>query len=230
LGLATIALQYVPAGRSSILAFTTPIWVVPGAIWFLGERLGKLKLIGSVFGIAGVAVMFNPAAFDWNDPDTLLGNGFLLLAAMLWGLVMLQIRGHRWIGSPLSLAPWQMSIGAIALFLLMPWFEPSPRFDRSAELFAVLVYAGVFASAFGVWGMVAVSQALPSISVSLAMPASPAISVVSAMILLSEPITWTNAGGLVLISAGLVCIALAERFASRTRKQQESLPADGGES
>src|SRR5690242_15356870 len=35
-----LGLLYVPAGRSAILAYTTPLWVVPGAIVLLGERFG----------------------------------------------------------------------------------------------------------------------------------------------------------------------------------------------
>ena len=34
--LGTIGLEIVPAGRSVVLAYTTPLWVVPGASLFLG--------------------------------------------------------------------------------------------------------------------------------------------------------------------------------------------------
>ena len=34
-------------------------------------------------GLAGIAIMFNPFAFDWSNRDALIGNGLLLLAAVL---------------------------------------------------------------------------------------------------------------------------------------------------
>src|SRR2546430_12154948 len=37
--LAAIGLQLVPVGRSVVLAYTTPLWVMPAAAIFLGERL-----------------------------------------------------------------------------------------------------------------------------------------------------------------------------------------------
>jgi len=45
-GLVQIGLQYVPAGRSSILAYTTPLWVLPLAVWRLREPLTRLRLLG----------------------------------------------------------------------------------------------------------------------------------------------------------------------------------------
>ncbi|MCY4066723.1 MAG: DMT family transporter, partial [Rhodospirillaceae bacterium] len=67
MGLVHWGLQYVPAGRASILAYTTPIWVVPGAMLFLGERLTGLRALGLLAGLAGIAALFNPLSFDWSD-------------------------------------------------------------------------------------------------------------------------------------------------------------------
>jgi drug/metabolite transporter (DMT)-like permease len=60
IALMTFGLSIVPAGRSSILSYTMPLWAVPGAILFLGERLQFGKAAALVLGMAGVAFMFNP--------------------------------------------------------------------------------------------------------------------------------------------------------------------------
>src|SRR5512145_3246419 len=44
-------LQAVPTGRSVVLAYTTPLWVVPGAALFLGERLTGRQLVGVIAGL-----------------------------------------------------------------------------------------------------------------------------------------------------------------------------------
>ncbi|MGE5147240.1 MAG: DMT family transporter, partial [Candidatus Eiseniibacteriota bacterium] len=36
-----VALQYVEAGRAVIVAYTTPLWVAPGAVLLLGERMTR---------------------------------------------------------------------------------------------------------------------------------------------------------------------------------------------
>jgi drug/metabolite transporter (DMT)-like permease len=125
LALINLGLANVPAGRSAILCYTTPLWVVPGAILILGERLRLGKAIALLLGLAGVAFMFNPLGFDWSDRKAIIGNGFLLAAAAVWAATIIHVRTHRWLGSPLALAPWQMLIGTIPLFALA-WSVEGP--------------------------------------------------------------------------------------------------------
>src|SRR5262249_43209362 len=37
--LTAVALTRLPPGRSSVLAFSTPLWVVPLSMWWLGEQV-----------------------------------------------------------------------------------------------------------------------------------------------------------------------------------------------
>ncbi len=81
LGLTHSALMFVEAGRSAILAYTTPLWVAPLSALFLREHLTPAKLLAVGLGMTGVAVLFNPLAVDYRNHRVLLGNGLLLLAA-----------------------------------------------------------------------------------------------------------------------------------------------------
>ena len=69
------ALQFVPAGRGALLAYSTPLWVTPVAVLFLGVRLTPMRMVGLIMGLGGLGFMFNPAGFDWSDPEVLIGNG-----------------------------------------------------------------------------------------------------------------------------------------------------------
>src|SRR5262245_61127742 len=106
--LAAWGLQLVPTGRSVVLAYTTPLWVIPGAGLFLHERLSARRLGGVAVGLLGLAVLFNPLTFDWTDRGAILGNGAILLAAFLWAGSILHIRGHDWRSTPFDLVPWEM--------------------------------------------------------------------------------------------------------------------------
>src|SRR5262249_39395685 len=98
--------------------YTMPLWVVPGAILVLGERLRLAKITALLLGLTGVVVMFNPISFDWSDRKAVVGNGYLLAAAALWAATIIHVRSHQWVGTPLTLAPWQMLIALILLFPL----------------------------------------------------------------------------------------------------------------
>ena len=155
-----LALQHVAAGRSAILAYTTPLWVTPLAALLLRERLSALKVVGVGCGLAGVAVLFNPIGFDWRDREVVLGNGMLMAAAFVWALTIVHVRAHRWWGTPLELAPWEMLIAAVPLTLLSYWLEGPLHLDASATLVAVLVYNGPIATAFAFWAAVTVNKNL----------------------------------------------------------------------
>lgn len=215
LALVIFGLQFVPAGRSAILAYTTSLWVVPMASLFLGERLRGLRLAGFLLGIGGVLVLFNPLGFDWGDPAVILGNGLLLTAALLWAIQIVAVRGRHMRGSPLALAPWQFSTGALLLVPLAATLEWGRPIDWTAGLAAVLVYNGPVATAFGFWAVITFTRSLPAITTSLATLGVPVFGMLLAAAALGETLTVTNLLGLAFILGGVACVTLADRRAAR---------------
>lgn len=203
MALINLALPWVPAGRSAILAYTTPLWVAPGAALLLGERLTPARLAGVALGLAGVVVLFNPLGFDWTDGAALLGNGLLLLAALAWAGAILHVRGHAWRASPLELAPWQMLVGLVPLVGLAVALEGAPDVSWTAEFLWIAFYNGPLASAFAFWAAVTVTRMLPAVTVSMAFLTVPAAGLLFSWALLGEPLTATNLLGLAAIMAGV---------------------------
>lgn len=210
LGLGTIALQFVPAGRSAILAYTTPLWVFPAAVLLFGEKLARWKLAGMALGLAGIIVLLNPASIDWSDRNVLLGNFLLLAGAGMWAIAILHTRRHRWHLSPLQLAPFQMSL------LLVPacfvaWAVEGPfRAAWSWPLIAMLLYSAPLGTAFAFWASVSIQRALPSTTVSLAYLAVPACGLAASTLWLGEALPASLVLGGLLILLGIAAIAIAD--------------------
>src|SRR5512138_3387953 len=61
-----LALTVLSPGRASVLAFSTPIWVVPLSAWWLHERVSPLAALGVGIGILGVLAIAAPSI----DPHT----------------------------------------------------------------------------------------------------------------------------------------------------------------
>ena len=203
IALLTYGMQFLEAGRSSILAYTMSLWVVPGAIIFLGEKLTRWNGGGFLLSLIGVAVLFNPVTFDWADQDAILGSGLILLGAAISGGVMIHIRGRQWSASPLALAPWQFLSASIILVPLTLWMEPNPQIIWNGELLFSIFYSGPLATALGLWLFVEITRALPAITASLGLLAVPVVGVLLSAWLLGEVITATNSLGLGLIIGGV---------------------------
>lgn len=113
--LSLFAMMEIPAGRSAVLSYTTPLWVTPAVLLFFKERLTKTQIAGSMLGVIGVAILFNPLALDWSNWTLLRANLMLLGAAFCWALCILHLRYYKADSSVFQLAPWQMLFAAIPL-------------------------------------------------------------------------------------------------------------------
>jgi drug/metabolite transporter (DMT)-like permease len=184
--LSSIGLGLVPAGRSAVLAYTTPLWVVPGAALFLGERLTRRRLLGVAIGLTGLVVLFNPAALDWRQPAIVLGNAAILAAALLWAGSILHIRGHRWRSTPFDLLPWEMLLATLMLLPLAWIVSGSPAFEWTPRLAALFGYAGLPGSALAYWASAMAGRRLSAVTMSLGLLATPVVSVVLATLWLGE--------------------------------------------
>lgn len=210
-----LGLLYVGSGRAAILAYTTPLWVLPLSVWVLKERLSGGKIAGFVLGLAGVAVLFNPAGFDWGDRRVLLGNGLLLLGAALWALQIVHVRTHRWVGTPLSLLPWQQTVAVLALAPLAWLLEADATIRWTPESIAILAYNGPLTSGFCFWILLTVTRALPAVTTSIGSLATPLVGMLAGAWWLDEPLSATNTGGLALIGGAVAMLVLSEAWARR---------------
>lgn len=197
------ALQYLPAGRSVVLGYTHPLWVVPGALLFLGERLTPVRAAGVLIGVGGIVLLFNPAEVDWNDGKALLGNGMLMLASLCWAASILQIRAHKWVSTPFQLVFWEVLLATVLLGVLALLLEGTPRIAWSARLVLLFAYGGVFGVALAYWAMAMVNRSVPAVTTSLGILATPAVGIVTSMIVLHEPFNATLLLALVMIIGGI---------------------------
>ena len=209
-----LGLQSLPAGRSSVLAYTASLWVVPLSL-LVGEKVGWRAAIGVLLGVAGIVVLADPPRFDWTDRAVVWGHVWLLLAGLTWAIAMVHIRRHRWRLAPLDALPWQMSVAAVLLWIVAPFAEPAGYLDIHAkELWIGLIYIGAFAGPIATWAAVSVNRALPPVVGSMAMLGVPLLSIASSVVLLGEPITAPLAIGTALVIAGIAVVILAN---SRSR-------------
>ncbi|WP_068803892.1 DMT family transporter [Immundisolibacter cernigliae] len=213
--LSLLGLRFVGSGRAAILAYTTPLWVLPLSVWVLKERLSGGKIAGFVLGLAGVAVLFNPVGFDWGDRRVLLGNGLLLLGAALWALQIVHVRTHRWVGTPLSLLPWQQTVAVLLLAPLAIMFEPNATIRWTPESIAILAYNGPLTSGLCFWILLTVTRALPAVTTSIGSLATPLVGMLAGAWWLGEPLSATNTGGLALIGGAVAMLVLSEAWSRR---------------
>jgi drug/metabolite transporter (DMT)-like permease len=211
-GLVTLGLQFVPAGRSVVLGYTTPLWVTIGARLFLGEALTPSRIIGLVVGLSGLLLLFDPSTFDWSNHDAVIGNALVLLAAVCWAVSIVHVRAHRWVSTPFELVPWQALLATCVFVLLALMFEAVPRIEWNTRLALLLLYGGAVGIALPYWAMQTVNRSLPAITTALGLLAVPIVGVICSTIALGEPLTVALLSATALIIGG-VAIGLSDPIA-----------------
>ena len=202
------ALQFVPAGRGALLGYSTPLWVTPFAVLFQGEKLTRWKLAGLVLGLSGLAILFNPTAFDWTDRKVLAGNFMLLLAALGWSVAILHMRVHKWNLSPLQLGPWQLLVATAVALPAAIWLEPRHDVVWGAPLFALIGYAGVIGTGIAMFAATSAIRLTGPVTASIGLLGGPVVALTLSVLFLGEPPTLTLLGGLVLILSGIALVSV----------------------
>jgi drug/metabolite transporter (DMT)-like permease len=201
--LVATGLQYAPVGRSIVLGYTTPLWVAPAAWLLLGEQVRRSQAVGIVLGLAGLALMFNPTAFDWSNKQALLGEGLILAASLCWAVSIVAIRAHKWIASPFQLVFWQILLACLILTSAALTVDGVPQIAWTPKLAGALLYSGLCGTALGYWAMTMVNRALPAITTSLGTLATPVVGVAISALVMGEVIDPAVFAAMMIIVVGI---------------------------
>ncbi len=133
-----IALPHVPLAELTALGFTSPLFIMAGAVLFLGERMVPARWAASALGFLGVLVVVGPQLSG-------AGGGYMLLLLasspiMAGSFLITKALSRR--DTPEVILLWQsMTVALYVLpFALLNWTWPN------AEQAAWLLAAGIIGS------------------------------------------------------------------------------------
>lgn len=201
--LVSVGLQYLPAGKSIVLAYTSPLWVVPAAWFFLREPLTLRRILGLLIGLSGVVLIMQPGQMDWSDTDVVIGHGLILTGALLWAVSIVYGRAHKWVTPPFSLLPWQMLVGGLVQLILALMIEGIPHIEWTLELWLLIGFNCLIGNGLAYWMMNLVSRDLPAGVVSIGLLGVPVIGMLCASVFLGETL-----GLSLLLSALLIIVGI----------------------
>jgi drug/metabolite transporter (DMT)-like permease len=198
----SLALTRLPPGRASVLAFSTPVWVVPLSVWWLRERVARFGRLGVVAGLAGVVVIASPE-MQPIVPEHLMAYTLLMCAAAAWAGSIVFVRAHRFQASALALAPWQMMVASLLLLGCAIGVD-GPLRSLDLRGVAPLVYVGPLATAFAYWAVVEVGRHLRATTISVTLLMVPCVGLLISVFTLHEAVNPSLALGVVLIGVGVL--------------------------
>jgi drug/metabolite transporter (DMT)-like permease len=205
-GLLTWALEDGGAGKTSVLTYTMPFWLLLMAWVVLGEKLRGFQWPAVALALAGLVLILEPWRLQGKTSDFLALGGALFWAA---SAVYAKILRRRHEVDLLSLTAWQMLLGSLPLIAiaLFTWEGP-PRW--TGTFIAALVFVAVFGNALAWVLWLYILHSFRAGTAGLAMLLTPVIGLSSAWIQLGERPGLVEGMGMLAIVAALLLTGVWE--------------------
>lgn len=209
-GLGMIAMQFTDTSHAVLLAYTTPLWGTLVSWLLLRQTPSAMQIVALAIGLAGIALICSPAEMDWSRPGVIMGCAFLLTGAIAWSLVIVHVKHHKWAGSPLSLAPWQMLLATLPLVGFAAFYDGSPAtIHFSAHVLWLLFFIGPIATSFCFVISSEHGRRISVFGMSNFTLGVPFIGALASVMFLGSTLSWLFITGLVLVFVGVSVTALS---------------------
>ena len=205
-GLLIWALVEGGAGKTAVLTYTMPFWVMVLAWPMLGEKLRGLQWPAAILSTMGMLFILDPLHLGTDTFSMFLA----VLSGIFWALsVILAKKLHQ--RSPdldlLTLTAWQMFFGSIPL-VVVALLVPSPPIQWAPYFIGAVIFNAVFCNALAWLLWLYALQRLTAGVASMSSMLAPVIGVLAAWLQLNEVPSATELIGMTLIAASLVIISM----------------------
>jgi drug/metabolite transporter (DMT)-like permease len=204
IGLSTWALESGAAGKTAVLVYTMPFWVLLFAWPILAERIQGMQWLAVFMAFSGLIIILEP----WHLAGTTMSKVLALLGGLAWAgsAITLKIMRRRGTFDLLPVTAWQMLFGAIPLSFIA-FVAASPPIQWTPYFSAALFYNIVFTSAIAHLLWFFALRELPAGMAGMGTLATPVIGVISASLELGERPSSMEVSGMVLILSALTLLA-----------------------
>ncbi len=221
-GLIIWALVEGGAGKTAILTYTMPFWVMVMAWPLLGEKIQGTQWLAALLSVMGIVFILDPLHLGADQFSMTLA----VLAGISWALaVMLAKKLHQ--RAPdldlLSLTAWQMLFGSIPI-VVAAFLVPAPAINWTPYFIGAVVFNAVLCNALAWLLWLYALQRLEAGVASMVTLLAPVIGVLAAWIELSEQPSHGELWGILFIIVSLVIISIRGM-----KKHQAVDPAMGQE-
>jgi drug/metabolite transporter (DMT)-like permease len=210
-GLISWALDAGAAGKSAVLAYTMPFWVILFGWPFLEERVRGWQWIAVLLALVGLALVLEL----WNGNASLASSLLALGAGASWGVSVIlfkKIPVHSR-DELLSVTAWQMLYGCVPLVAVALLVHERP-IEWTGSFTAALAFNAVGGMAIATLLWLYILNRLSATISGLSSLIVPIVGVLAAWLQLGERPSLAEGAGMILILVGIAVLVVPQRAAS----------------
>jgi drug/metabolite transporter (DMT)-like permease len=205
-----LGLVYISAQFERLILFTYPAFVVLLGALFFGQRIRAGTVIGVAISYSGLVLIF-ATKLNVLGTDVAKGAGLVLIAAITFALYQLLAKGLIGQVGPRLFTCIAMSAAAAAAILQFAATQPLASLLVSRELLGHGFLLAIGATVLPSFLLNAALQRISAQANATISTLSPVVTILLAVAILGEMITWIDAAGTALVLAGVGWFTLADR-------------------
>lgn len=199
-GLIIWALVGGGAGKTAILVYTMPFWILIFAWPILYERIGGLNWLPVFMAFTGMMLLLEP----WTLKSTIFSEVLAVIAGVCWAMsaIIIKLMQRKPGFDLVSVTAWQFVYGSVPL-VIIALIVPQQPVQWTPYLMTAVFYNAVLvcALAFLLWTYI--MKKLPAGVAGMGTLAVPVIGISASMLELGERPDTFEAWGMALILAAL---------------------------
>lgn len=199
-----IGTKYSSAHMGSVITTLSPVFLSAFAIFLLKERITGKQVVAIFIAFAGVLVVVGIQGVQ-GEGRTLLGNLFLVAAALFWGyysVIARKISSHY---SPLQITTWGIVIATVLTFpcTFFEWKLWSVQSLTQLPILLSVLYIGIVSTAVAFFSWNKGLALVPSHQAGLFFFFQPVVGTLLGWLFLNEQLSNTFFVGSFLIMLGV---------------------------
>ena len=207
-GLISWALNIGAAGKSAVLGYTMPFWVIVFGWPFLPDRLRGWQWPAAGLILFGLVLVLEL----WSGSTDMTSSLLALGAGIAWGIsvIIFKTMPVESRNDLLSVTAWQMIFGVLPL-VVIAWLTDERPIEWSRYFIGALANNAIGGMAIAPLLWLYILQRLPATISGLNALAVPIVGVIAAWIQLGERPSLAEGAGMLLILSGLALLTSTQR-------------------
>ncbi len=204
------AQEYTTANNASLLINTSVFCIIFLSALFLNEKLSRWRIVGSVIGFLGVAVLVSKGSLSF-DLSHSTGDIMILVCAVLWSVYSIYGKKIAPKYHPLTVLNYMFIIGTICLIPFYFLTPHAPIFTIPLDAIGAIVFLAIFCSIIAYLVYNVALERMDASKVGLYIYFVPLSTIVLSWLILGETMTPETIGGGLMVLLGMYLAEIKDR-------------------
>lgn len=205
------AQSYTTATNASLLINTSVFFIIFISPFFLKEKLTRWRIVGSVIGFLGVAVLVSKGSLSFDLGGHALGDMMIIVCAFLWAIYSMYGKKIASKYDPLTVLNYMFIIGTICL---IPFYFLTPHVPVTAiplDAIGSIVFLALFCSIIAYLVYNIALERMDASKVALYIYFVPLSTIALAWLILGETLTMATIGGGLMVLLGMYLAEIKDK-------------------